>query len=89
MPHLITELSVGDIDLDHGSYDNLGPICDITTHSIAAGAMRLLRHRGSGKLFAGKFISRPEVRQIQLLGFPTATLLPLCFSHLVTNLCRL
>ena len=78
MPHLITELSVGDIDLDHGSYDNLGPICDITTHSIAAGAMRLLRHRGSGQLFAGKFISRPEVRQSSRTfpyGYHVSTLL--------------
>lgn len=45
----------------HEEYDNLGPICDLSLDSIAAGNMRLLRHKRDRKLYAGKIIPRPKV----------------------------
>ena len=45
----------------HPEYDNLGPICDLSLDSIAAGNMRLLRHKRDKKLYAGKVIPRPKV----------------------------
>lgn len=68
-----TSLDVGEIKLNFDRYDNLGPLSDITAQSITLGAMRLLRRRDSGKLFAGKFIPRPEVCLCSgALGLPHA-----------------
>lgn len=63
LPNMVTStrLNIGEIKMNLDRYDNLGPICDITTHSITQGAMRLLRRRSNGKLYAGKFIPRPQV----------------------------